>query len=1005
MFPELSTELISQVLFEQWGIQGHLDPLPGEFDLNLKLSTSEGIKLLVKVSDSPYTDEIDFQIKAIQHISSQDRKPSFQLVEIIETIHGHSYHEKQIKGRPFVFRILTWVEGKLFVHSFPKSNDILMDLGRKTGEHLRLLSSFEHPSSHRQNFKWDLANVLAIEEDLHYVSEDIQGYISQFLQNFKRNQEIYDRLPRAVIHNDFNDYNILVKGGNISGFIDYGDMCYTQRINDLAIVLAYVMLDKVDPLEAAFQVIKGYVTEVALSYEEIECLFTLAALRSCTSIVYASKNLKTHPENQYLQVSMRPAIDLIRKLSAVSPSFAFRKFLSATPQKVKSDHFFKEWTTVNKDSWSQVCAIDVEGKDYLVLDLSVGSEELGHEVDFNDPYVHDAKVAKLLKEQEKSFAIGKYNEVRPLYSSDDFTQEGNEGQRWRTVHLGLDFFGSVESEVYAFLDGTVYAVKYNEGAKNYGNTIILKHETDLGAFYTLYGHLSSKSLIHLRKGQIVKRGQCIGWFGDPEVNGNWAPHLHFQIILDMLNYEDDFPGVCYYNERSIFTQISPDPSPLLGIEIIENDQLEKEEILAKRKESLGRSYSISYSEHLHIVRAHMQYLYDTSGRKYLDCVNNVPHVGHQNFQVIQAAQRQMALLNTNTRYLHEKIVQLSERLTSILPDSLAVSHFVNSGSEANELAIRIARTSTGRKDIVVMEHGYHGNTNLNVDMSSYKFHGKGGMGKKDFIHIIEMPEPFRGKYKGNEMASRYAQEAIDHIDKIAEDRGYPAAFICESILSCGGQLCFPSGYLKSIYQAFKERGIVIIADEVQTGLGRIGSHHWAFESEGVLPDIVTIGKPFGNGHPLGGVVCTEELADLFANGMEYFNTFGGNPVSCAIGLQVLKIVEEEQLMQNALSVGNYVKAGFEELKKKHPIIGDVRGHGFFLGWEFILNEDWTPADEQASYFANRMKEMGVLLSTDGPLHNVIKFKPPMIFSKLNADYMLECAAKVLKEDLMQVQCH
>jgi 4-aminobutyrate aminotransferase-like enzyme len=223
----------------------------------------------------------------------------------------------------------------------------------------------------------------------------------------------------------------------------------------------------------------------------------------------------------------------------------------------------------------------------------------------------------------------------------------------------------------------------------------------------------------------------------------------------------------------------------------------------------------------------------------------------------------------------------------------------------------------------------------------------------------------------------------------------PACFIHESILSCGGQVVLPNGFFKDLYHRFRKDGIVMIADEVQTGLGRIGTHMWAFEAEGVVPDIVTIGKPFGNGHPLAAVVCTEEVANAFHNGMEYFNTFGGNPVSCAIGLAVLNEIEDDDLQQHALDLGQYILDELQLLSQEHPMIADVRGRGLFLGWEFANPETKEPLAPQASFFVNEMKRHGVLLSTDGPLNNVIKFKPPMVFTKENADYMLTLMKKVM----------
>lgn len=988
---------------KHWHIKGSVKTLAGYEDFNFYFESDQGRSFLIKISKSAFNEDLNFLNHALKFIEDCNEGKFVEIPQIIPTNSSKDYVEFEFENSIYTLRLHSWVPGKLWVDYHPKSSNLLQDLGLKAGRLMNLLSSFQYEKKGRDSFEWDLANAVWVENHLELLSEKTRRIISKFIISYKKLQAIYKDLRKAYIHNDINDYNILVHEGKVSGFIDFGDMCYSQRINDLAILLAYGMMFHNDPLDAAYDIIKGYAKEIDLSDNEIKCLLTLSGMRLAVSVVSAAINLKKNPENEYLQVTSAPAIELLEKLDRTSFQFAEYKFRLATGKPIldKTQYFYK-WVSENNNQWSKVCDFEIGSEDYHLLDLGIGSQELGHELVFNDPVQHEASINRILLEKSKRFAIGQYDEIRPLYSSEDYATKGNNGHRWRTVHVGLDFFDKAGSPVYAFYDGIVESFQYNEGDKDYGWTLILKHETPILTFYTLYGHLSHDHEGLVQRNQKIKKGDLIAHFGGPLENGNWAPHLHFQIILDMLDYQGDFPGVCYIHEREIFKSISPDPRPFFGIKAHREQLLDKEEILAKRKKLLGRSYSISYKQHLHIKRAYNQYLYDESGRKFLDCVNNVPHVGHQNLRVIQAAQKQAVLLNTNTRYLHENIVKLAESLTAILPDKLQVCHFVNSGSEANELAVRMARAYTARNDIIVMEHGYHGNTNLNIDMSSYKFDGKGGQGQKDYVHTIQMPEPFRGKYRGEGCGSSYANDAINQIQKISEEKPIPAAFICESILSCGGQLCFPDSYLERVYENFQSKGIVIIADEVQTGLGRTGEHMWAFQGENVIPDIVTIGKPFGNGHPLGAVVCTVKIADAFANGMEYFNTFGGNPVSCAIGQEVINIVQEDRLMDHAFELGNYIKSKLELLRRQHKIIGDVRGRGFFLGWEFILDESWTPAEKQASYFTNRMKEMGVLLSTDGPLHNVIKFKPPMIFTKDNVDYMLECAAIILQEDFMQI---
>jgi 4-aminobutyrate aminotransferase-like enzyme len=403
---------------------------------------------------------------------------------------------------------------------------------------------------------------------------------------------------------------------------------------------------------------------------------------------------------------------------------------------------------------------------------------------------------------------------------------------------------------------------------------------------------------------------------------------------------------------------------------------------------------------LNIVRGDGAFLVDVNGRKYLDTVNNVAHVGHEHPRVVKAGQEQMAILNTNTRYLHKNITAFASELLSTFPEELAVVHFVNSGSEAIELALRMTEAYTGQKDMIAVEMGYHGNTNACINISSYKFDAKGGSGAPEHTHIVPLPDAFRGLYQGSDTGVKYASHIEEQIETIkGKGRGL-AGFICESLISCGGQVELPEDYLKIGYMAVREAGGLCIADEVQVGCGRVGKEFWGFQMHDVIPDIVTIGKPIGNGHPLAAVVCTREVADAFAHGMEYFNTFGGNPVSCAIGKEVIDIIKSENLQKHALEVGEYLKAALKKLQNTFPIIGNVRGQGLFLGFE-LVDSAKKPLAAQAIYLANRMRDLGILMSTDGKDNNVLKIKPPMVFSIDNSNELLIRLNSVLQEDFMK----
>jgi len=424
----------------------------------------------------------------------------------------------------------------------------------------------------------------------------------------------------------------------------------------------------------------------------------------------------------------------------------------------------------------------------------------------------------------------------------------------------------------------------------------------------------------------------------------------------------------------------------------------KAETLANRKRLIGKNLSLTYNDPIKIVRGSMQYLYDDEGQEYLDVYNNVAHVGHCNPHVVEAGQTQMAVLNTNTRYLHDLINSFAERLTAALPPTLRVCFFVNSGSEANELALRLGRAHTRARDLIVLDHSYHGNTTTLIDISPYKHDGPGGQGAPSWVHKVPLPDLYRGNHRKNDplAAAKYADEVVEVIRQLQKRETRVAGFIAESLPSVAGQIVLPSGYLSKVYGAVRGAGGVCIADEVQTGYGRIGTHFWGFESYGVEPDIVVLGKPIGNGHPIGAVVTTREIAASFDNGMEFFSTFGGNTVSSAIGLAVLEEVQEKDLQAHALNVGSRLLKGLRDLMDTYDLIGDVRGSGLFLGVELVRNrETLEPATREAEFIVNRMREQHILFGTDGPFHNVLKIRPPMPFSESDVDRFIRTLRDVL----------
>lgn len=762
--PGFSVHDAEQIVRDLYKIEAGADLLTSERDQNFKITDKNKNEYVLKIANALEDyNFLDMQNQAMDLLTNSIEKSICPAVFV--SLNGKK--NNLIKGygqKTHFVRLLNFIPGTFISGLENISDNLLVKLGNEYALIDKALMNFSHHSSHRY-FHWDIKNVADTRKHFHLIkNKDRRKIAEHFVVQYQTFvMPLIPAMRTSIIHNDGNDNNVLLNNYGLEDYpfsiIDFGDMVNTFLINELAVVIAYLIFNKPDPVEVAAKVVSGYNKNISLNKAEIEALFYLIASRLTISVAMSAYQYSRNPENEYLRVSEKQAWDALEKLISINPDNARNVFFDA-------------------------CG----------------------------------------KQRQNLFSTGHQN------------------------------------------------------------------------------------------------------------------------------------------------------------------------LVERRKAVLGKSLSISYKQPLKIIRGLGQYLFDEDGKRYLDCVNNVCHVGHSHPGVVKAAQRQIALLNTNTRYLHDNIVAYAEKLLSKFPEHLNKCFFVCSGSEANELALRMAKTFTNQDDMIVVDHAYHGNTSSLINISAYKFNGPGGRGKPDNVHIIGMPDGYRGifKYHDPEIGLKYACDAESVINKLKSAGKMPAGFIAESLAGVGGQIVFPDNYLNEVYRIVRDAGGVCIADEVQVGFGRMGSHFWGFETQNVLPDIVTLGKPIGNGHPLAAVITTEEIADAFANGMEYFNTFGGNPVSCAIGLEVLNVIEEEKLQENSMSVGDYLLNKIEELKYRYELIGDVRGKGLFIGIELVKNrETLEPAAEEASILVEEMKNRQVLLSTDGPLHNVIKFKPPIVFDKHNADELLE----------------
>jgi 4-aminobutyrate aminotransferase-like enzyme/Ser/Thr protein kinase RdoA (MazF antagonist) len=1011
--PPLAPAGAARIAREFYGIEGAARSLPGEYDDNFLVGSSDSQRFVLKVMHPAREDSfVDMQCRALKHLAA--RASHLGLPRVISTREGRLYGRSRVEdGSSRLVWLLSFLPGHTLATVKPHSPELLASLGEFLAEMDLALLDFSHPATNRE-IKWDLSLATRAREYLSDISDFRRRALAEkFLNLFEREAASrFVHLRRSVIYGDANDHNVLVSSPwpqprRVVSVIDFGDMHAGFTVGEPAIASAYAVLGKENPLSAASAIVAAYHRVLSLNEHEIAAFYALMGARLAFSVVNSAHRKSLVPDDPYVTVTETTAWEALERLDAISPRLAHYTLRAACGlPAVPGAEKIRSWLTKNSAAAAPVISGLKEGN-CVVLDFGVGSTFLGADPANSDESLITSKIQVAIRAANAQIAIGCYNEARTVYSSALFAGGPKPTDERRTIHLGIDLFAEAGARVAAPFDGIIHAFADNRAPLEYGPVVILRHEAEDGAeFFTLYGHLSRESLSSVRVGDHVSRGQAFAHLGNASENGGWSPHLHFQIILDLLDLSTDYPGVAFASQREVFTSLSPDPNLILGIpeRCLREPGPSFEASISARKRLLGRNLSLSYDRPLKIVRGWRQYLYDDTGRAYLDVYNNVPLVGHSHARVTQAAADQLALLNTNTRYLHDNVLRYAERLIALLPASLKVCYFVNSGSEANELALRMARAHTRREDVIVLEHAYHGHTSTLIDISPYKFNGPGGAGRKPWVHVVPIADEYRGLYRRGErdLGRKYAAH-VGQIVKDCEGEGRPVgAFIAETLPSVAGQIVFPADYLAEAYKQVRAGGGVCIADEVQVGFGRLGTHFWGFETQSVVPDIVVLGKPIGNAFPLGAVITTAEIALSFSNGMEFFSTFGGNPVACAAGLAVLDVLRDEKLQQNALVVGNKWIDRLNALKAEHSIIGDVRGSGLFLGID-LVNDPTTraPATKQAPYIVNRLRDSGILAGTDGPEHNVIKLRPPLIVSEADTDLFTSALEEILREDAAQ----
>ncbi|WP_020673158.1 aminotransferase class III-fold pyridoxal phosphate-dependent enzyme [Amycolatopsis nigrescens] len=954
--PRLGDDRLREILRVHFGLTaGGLRPLAGETDQNVRVTDTSGAEYVLKVCPAGDLGAVRFQNALLRQLA--DHAPELPVPRVVDALAGQD-GVVAVPGAPdLVARLLTWLPGTPLAEAGARSAELLTDIGETAGKLAAATVCWRHPEPPAPHY-WEFphaATVLA-EALPAVVDPELRAAIALIEAEFVPLLVRLPELPRGVVHHDLNAFNLLVGAGprrRVAGVIDFGDAQYTARIADLAILCASVMRGQSAPLRVAATLVGAYHRVCPLTESEVDLLYPMLAVRAATVAATAAR-LDAAGEHGDPRHRSPAAAELVR-------------LLATTPAELGAA------------TLRHACGLPVQAVDWLAthqiepvldgqlkpIDLSASSAVFD-DADPRDPVALRAAAASAIHATRPAVAVGRYGEPR-------FTGGG-------TVSTGVELFADPGVQVSAPLAGTAERCPP-------GVDLLLRHEPAEGVrFWTVYTGLSTSVSL----GDEVTAGQRVGALGQ-------YSQLLVRLATVPVSGWREVPAEVPHADAPVWQALLPDPTPLLGARhAVTAWQPSTGRTLEGRRKHLPHTHPTYFSAPITMVRAKDCRFYDENGRGYLDALNNVTLLGHGHPRLVDAATRQLRRLNTNSRFVYEVLTEYAEALTATLPDGLDVVYFLNSGSEANDLALRMARYLSGREDVVIIDDAYHGYTTTVADVSPsrYKHYGK-----PDTTHPTPVPDRYRGEYGYDdpEAGAKYARHVTGTFDRLVGEGRPPAAFLYEGLLAGGGQIVLPPGYLAPIHAEARRHRAFTIADEVQVGFGRLGEAFWGFQTQGVLPDFVTMGKAMGNGFPVAALVTTREISEAFDRTGRFFSTYGGNPVACAVGMELLRVLDEERLQDNALTVGQYLRDRLAALAGRHELIGDVRGQGFYSGVEFVLDRATKePAAAETLIICERLKEEGVLVYPTGPAWNILKLKPPLTFTSAHADELVSALDRVLE---------
>ncbi len=939
--PRFALEDARRLAHERFGVAGAVTELGSHQDQNVLVDTGVQ-RFVLKIANAAFGEaELDLQNRAMAHLA--ERLP----VEVsvpCKALDGSEIVAVERGGATYLLRLVTFIDGEPLIDAEHLAPPVLYALGHVAGQVARALEGFEHAGADRA-MQWDPRHVGPVVEALAPLVADprrralVTGVATAAAGAIER---LAPRLPRQIVHCDVTDWNVIGRrdrAGRLMpfGVIDFGDVTRTLRVCELAVAASIAFgHDPDDPICAAAEIVRGFDAACPLDDAELEALPHLIAARAAIVAVGTEQQALLEPHNDYAQ-RVRAGDWAICDAAATVP------------------------LALAEAAFRLACGRDVAG---LAPRVPAGTWPL--------PGVGPGAAVELspaaLDPMAPTGALGAYGEAR-FHATRELSRDEPE-----TVHLGLDVFAAEGDEVRAPLAGRVEHVGDRE--------IVLAAD---GLTLRLAGVAPA-----VEPGERVAEGAAVGRLYQ---GGALAAHLHVQVAPAGLT---SLPGLATPSLSGAWLALCPHPGPLLGLAVAARAD---GRLAARRRAVIPSAPPRYYREPPERVRGLGQHLYDANARAYLDCVNNVAVIGHSHPRVVAAATRQLRLLNTNSRFLYESMTRFAERLAALLPRPLERVFLVSTGSEANDLALRLARAATERTDVICIRDAYHGWTTATYEVSTSSVDNPlGAHSQPGWVHPVVSPDTYRGPFGPDDAAAgtRYAESVRDAIAAMEGHGRAPAAFICEALYGNAGGIVLPDGYLEAAYAHVRAAGGLCIADEVQVGYGRLGAYFWGFEQQGVTPDIVTIAKATGNGHPVAAVITTAAIAAALEGQGGFFASVGGGPVSCEIGLAVLDVIEEERLQDNARIAGGALRAGLDELVGRHEIAGAAHGMGLYLGLDLVRDRATRePAREEAYAICERLRERGAIVQPTGDGENVLKLKPPLVFDRRDADWLLETLDGVL----------